>query len=702
MPRLSALLPAEPLQQEPDETHEQAMGEVVSGGIDDLAALINEVECICVPHGDVDASAEAGAGAAPSIKGCTEKLASETCCSNIEELLRSQLRQVQSDLAASHTRMLNSILPNIQPMPYAEGDGNNGGESTHAQPDVPAPRKVQRSNTFFGRNGVRQQAAQASTRPTTASNSHCFEVLELWKQEKPNLDRSRPRLGSATLMNNVSLQWFDTNHQNAGRFVLHPNDLKRTVWEMIGVVFVAYDVIVLPLAFFDPPFAALRRLGAWTTRLFWTFDLPMNFLVGFVSATGQIQLEQKRIIERYLTTWFALDVFMVGLDWMEGVGTAILGDTGPFRSLCLLRLLRVLKTGRLVHVRCEHVSGDRLRLALHSFMLLLLMFSIAHLLACLWYAVAANLGGNSWINFFGYENAGGAELYVVSLRWAFSQFSGGMDEIQPKTIREHLFSCIVFIFAFWSGAVLVSLITSWMTRFLIEGSQNNLRLKLLQHFLEQHRVSKGLEFRLTRNAQYALLEREKRVPEDAVEVIKLLSDPLRMELHFEIYSPAFAGHPFFVRYIDEHPHVMKQVCHKAMSTDLVSSGDIVFDPGERSENPRMIFLNHGSLSYTQPVGIPEDLLPGGWACEAVLWTRWETQGTLVALSDSRLHVLDARTFQTIAARFSDDLVCEYAAKFVDTLNGEQDLSDLPSHEERNCVRRQTNRRAVIRPTAFLG
>jgi len=181
------------------------------------------------------------------------------------------------------------------------------------------------------------------------------------------------------------------------------------------------------------------------------------------------------------------------------------------------------------------------------------------------------------------------------------------------------------------------------------------------------------------------------MPEECVELIHLVSTSLRMDLHFEIYSPGLVAHPFFSRYNDENPHVMKRVCHGAMSTSPITSGDIIFQPGEKPQNPQMWVLVEGLLTYVNSRNSEEEVTPGYWACEAVLWTDWITCGTLTAKTDSRLYTIDARQFQSIALQFNHSVFSplEYASRYVERLNnGEVELSDLPPEDDFQIARRR--------------
>merc|ERR1712150_280877 len=69
-----------------------------------------------------------------------------------------------------------------------------------------------------------------------------------------------------------------------------------------------------------------------------------------------------------------------------------------------------------------------------------------------------------------------------------------------------------------------------------------------------------------------------------------------------------------------------------------------------------------------------------WVSEATLWTPWMHMGSLTAITESRLIVIDSRHFQDIVAQFDhpdfDPRV--YADEFVDALNSsKEEITDLP-------------------------
>merc|ERR1719324_249054 len=104
----------------------------------------------------------------------------------------------------------------------------------------------------------------------------------------------------------------------------------------------------------------------------------------------------------------------------------------------------------------------------------------------------------------------------MSLRWAISQYAGGMDEITPHSMGENIYAIFCYLGAFWSGAVFLSILTSSMTQWYIIGSQQSQQLTTLRRYLSQNGISKKLALRVQRNAQHSIAEQQRTMPEQAV------------------------------------------------------------------------------------------------------------------------------------------------------------------------------------------
>lgn len=215
-----------------------------------------------------------------------------------------------------------------------------------------------------------------------------------------------------------------------------------------------------------------------------------------------------------------------------------------------------------------------------------------------------------------------------------------------------------------------------------------------------------LSLRVERNARHTLSEQARYMPESSVELLLKVSDPLRVELHFEIYSPLLATHPFFESYIEECPQVMRKVCHDSNSMSFVSRGDILFNTGEIPSQPKMYFLSSGSLRYTS-LSEEETLVhENQWVAEPTLWTHWMHRGTLEALTECRLCILDVQKFQEIVGHFHHPCFDPktYATKFVKLLNAyDGELTDLSTGGEFEVMREILPKRPpVLRAKSYVG
>jgi len=336
----------------------------------------------------------------------------------------------------------------------------------------------------------------------------------------------------------------------------------------------------------------------------------------------------------------------------------------------------------------ERFNSERLLILAELVRIVVLIAATSHLIACFWYGLG-NMSYDDpdtgrWIVRPDFNESSLGYRYTTSLHWAASQFTGGMDEVVPTNVSERIFAICIFALGFIMAAVSVSSITSSMTRLHIIGSQNSQMVSHLRRYLMQNSISSRLSLRLQRNAKHAMTEQSRFMPEDQVELLKLVSEPLRVDLHFEMFSPIFGLHPFFWRYTHECPQVMRKVCHHVTSAVHLSRGDVLFHAGEAPADPRMYIIVIGLMQYMAISGKVTFLHEEEWVAEATLWTRWVHRGVLTAMAECRIFTIDAKKFQDIVGQFEHPQFDPkaYAVTFVECLNSTKPamLSDLAAEE----------------------
>ena len=108
------------------------------------------------------------------------------------------------------------------------------------------------------------------------------------------------------------------------------------------VLFIFYDLLLLPLQVFNlPPLVLLDVLQA-VCALFWSLDIVMSFRTGIFDG-AVVQMSAVEVAKRYCRTWLAFDCTVVAVDW------AMLLGVSHF-SLVIVRLCRVCRVLRIAEL----------------------------------------------------------------------------------------------------------------------------------------------------------------------------------------------------------------------------------------------------------------------------------------------------------------------------------------------------------------
>lgn len=600
------------------------------------------------------------------------------------------------------------------------------GDSQTVQ-SLPLPGQLVRQLGPAPRTGSASSAVKQS--PTLDFGVIKFEILPCWGPKLQD-EFTKAALAGTTRgsseMHAMGLHWsskqrgsesaevslsinFGSDQQYGGRFnlqrfVIHPCSMTRAVWDVVSLALVIYDIAVLPLQFFDPEEDVFTTVMSWVTRLFWSIDLPTTFFTGFLLSDGFIMMKLQAIAYRYAHTWLFLDICLVACDWAEFVisqqsqdssagdatGIGRLGKASRIvRILRMIRLLRLARMREVIRLFTFRMTSEKLQIIADIVKCLALIIAVAHLNACLWYGIcnSEQSGPESWITLSGADSKPMGFKYMLALHWSLSQFQGGMDEFRAHSFVERFFNVVVFLFAFMMAAVCVSALTSSMTRLHLLTSHQSRQISILRRYLIQTGITDKLAFRVQRNALHAISEQQRLMAESKVELLQAISDPLRVELHFEMYGPVLEVHPFFEAYMVACPHVMHHICHKAMSTLLASNGDIIFNVGEIPESPKMYIVCNGHFDYIYGKDESKDLVAKDFLAEAALWTHWMHRGVLRALMDGRLCVMKCKRFQELVRQFDHPHFDprNYAIEYVKSLNTRNEegtlITDLPLGSE---------------------
>eukprot|EP00930_Biecheleria_cincta_P070435 TRINITY_DN58072_c0_g1_i1.p1 TRINITY_DN58072_c0_g1~~TRINITY_DN58072_c0_g1_i1.p1 ORF type:complete len:958 (-),score=147.18 TRINITY_DN58072_c0_g1_i1:93-2789(-) len=527
-----------------------------------------------------------------------------------------------------------------------------------------------------------------------------FNLLPIWR----NRLNQRLRVLKEIRGENASVLGSESesmkHHQ---RFIILPGSMWRMTWDVTAACFVVVDVVSVPLDLVSIQLdASWLSADALLAAIFWTMDMPMNMLTCHETEDGSMETRLMALINRYAKTDGPLELGLVIITWL---GVYI--KQPQLRMLKLLRLLRLLRVQGLVNMVANRLHSERTALLMNIIVNILCIMCEVHILACMWVGLGQQTGG--WvaqlrasigaISDFGNTDL---DLYIYSYHWALCQFYGNGEHI-VITFSERLFAVLSLLLAWFTATAFVASLTSSMTRLYILTGQQGAHTRVLRNYLREQKISVRLSSRVMQNAKRAIGDQQKNIPEIDVELLKLVSDPLRVELHFEMNAPILSHHPLFFEMSLSMASTLRKLCHSGVSTSLVSQADVIFSRGEvPSVPPKMVFVSRGILRYSTNNEGFETVGEGQWVSEHVLWTNWIYHGVLIAETACRLILVDASVFQDLVNEIQHCAVNfgAYANEFLTEINKQESIhrTDVGNATEVKLFLERAAKRPSRRPS----
>jgi len=536
-----------------------------------------------------------------------------------------------------------------------------------------------------------------------AEPGNMFKVLPVWQSEGAGkgpcasscLRASRTYRDFAKTARTRSLDEDAVTFRGLrGRLLIDPTSKLHFAWEITCQALLLYEIIVLPLEVFDLPNKTFLLAIEWITRLAWTINIGVGFSTGYLDHKGCQVMYPPAVAKRYLITWLPLDAMCVLVDWAEVVAglclrntdednnfTTILRTMTILRFLRVFRLVRLTKNSTMIGLIHERIRNERVIVLGAILKIMIYMVVFTHLIGCGWYGIGCygTSRRNSWVKQEELQNEAFVVKYIWSFHCALGMFTGE-HIVHPRNMLERSFMVVVLILTLLISAWIVSSITNAMTRLSILAGRTSSQFAALRHYLSDNCITTELAGKIQRNAQYAVMDQKRNAPESSIDLLKLISDPLRSELHFEVHSHVVLVHPLFRRIAECNETAIHKICHQAVTAHNFTGSDIVFAEGEAPVAPKIYMIAGGKLLYSQEHLDSQRVSEKHWLAEAVLWTEWSYRGTLFALNECRLLSIDAQKFHNILSKFPGINVRTYAIEFCKHLStsSPEDLSDVGS------------------------
>eukprot|EP00448_Togula_jolla_P034877 CAMPEP_0170625472 /NCGR_PEP_ID=MMETSP0224-20130122/30776_1 /TAXON_ID=285029 /ORGANISM="Togula jolla, Strain CCCM 725" /LENGTH=505 /DNA_ID=CAMNT_0010952047 /DNA_START=215 /DNA_END=1733 /DNA_ORIENTATION=+ len=302
---------------------------------------------------------------------------------------------------------------------------------------------------------------------------------------------------------------------------------------------------------------------------------------------------------------------------------------------------------------------------------------------------------DSWILKDGLDDKVGN--YLMAVHWVLGQLQG-TSTFQLESHFEFSFAALVAVL----GVTLIHY--SWASSSallrasrILEDLQWVELQRACRRYLKDRQVSESLALRVQKHMAAGKTSKTSGVHwriNAEVKLLEALPETLQVELHEQTRLPLLQCAHFFLSLSSTSHAAVRELCHEAISAAVILARDVCFDLGESCCVVR--FIESGELRYVHsevPSGMDSrgsrgissqhirEVGPEDYLSEAVLWTKWEHCGSLIARRDSAMLELHADRFEAVVANHETTcLHCtRYARVFLWNLHRNLDnLSDMIS------------------------
>jgi len=461
---------------------------------------------------------------------------------------------------------------------------------------------------------------------------------------------------------------------SSATFVASPSSKYRLLWDVLGIVFLCYDLLSVPLQVYQFDEHSIANVGRYVTAIFWSMDIMASFMVGY-HIKGRVEMQPCKVACHYIKSWFLLDVCLVATDWafllVYSKTSAV--RLGKFtRGMRAFRLLRLVKYHVLLADVTTRVRSEYMRTVLSIGKIITFIVFVNHFIACGFYGLHhLDQTGWTWVikNFDADDNA--LYRYFTSVHWSLTQFTPASMEVVPVNSVERAYTVLVLLFALVTFSSFVSSITTAMTHLRHCNARKIEQDSTLRRYLSEHDISPELTSRVLHYFQDRQQQnrRQVRTKEADVELFKVLPDSIKFELRHEAFIPILTSHPLFHHLQTTDLAALKHVCRSAVTEKRLTVHDELF--GHGADVTHMLFMTEGVLNYKYAINaltVCDKIVKGEWACEVALWANsCELFGPFVAESNCELIMLDRTEFRFVAEKYpqSAGRIARYAELYVE-------------------------------------
>lgn len=297
-----------------------------------------------------------------------------------------------------------------------------------------------------------------------------------------------------------------------------PDSRLKRCWDVIVAICVIYTTFVVPYRIcFRQDASGMLVYVESAIDLAFAIDIVLHFFTGVQLQNDEILYELKTIASTYLRGWFFLDLLStIPIDSISKWSGHSSTNSQALLAAKLVRSLKITRLFKLAHIRKLSAMFQNLEDAVYTNQSILsmikiglLMFSVSHLVACIWTfcATIPSDSAKTWVAEFHYNDVKRENpvtlQYLASVYWAIVTMATiGYGDIVAQNNYERLVSIVIMAVGVTLFGYVIGTISSLVSNFDAQASLYDEQMLLVKEYIISRSMPTHLRTRVQEHFEY--------------------------------------------------------------------------------------------------------------------------------------------------------------------------------------------------------
>ncbi|KAL4507963.1 hypothetical protein ABPG72_021336 [Tetrahymena utriculariae] len=441
---------------------------------------------------------------------------------------------------------------------------------------------------------------------------------------------------------------------NSSCFIIVPNSL----FNMLSLIFFCSCnfllFFLLSIIIIYQGYLKYEKMIVYFIITIWILDILVQLNTQIYKKTNLIS-DREKIIFQYIKNRAIYDMIPLASIFLSIYTFDRVYIKKFLQILSFLKLKNVLKdTNNMQKQLCMSVKNYYIIQLLN---LIFKISSLSHFVACFWYLIGkVELHilekETTW-----YDESIGSDgvwwkLYLQSMYWSLTLMLTGSNE--AKTTAQMFYTSFIMLFTAIIFGYMLNTTGIILSQLNQRDEEKRKDLNILNDFMRQHKISKGLQGRVNLDLEYQYLNNLKRDQEQKEEVISKISPHLQKLLKIEQTKQALEKFSFLSKNFSKET---VQDLSLEFNEEFYSPNQVVFQD-KQVKNLSMILILQGSLQICQQIEkqtLPVQFLKEGDAIGQInFFTGLEFQYCVKSVNFTKVIKIDREKFLEIIQKREKD------------------------------------------------